>query len=142
MGRGADLVEEDYPCAASVIALKILLILHTNSLFLVLCYIIWYHKVMPNLITHHLFGQEIVKKLPTSLQEIVQKYPKEFSLGTQGPDLFFYYNAWPWLRGRDAKVVTKIGSIIHQKEVHTFFNEALEDLVYGHSRVSSSKELL
>lgn len=83
---------------------------------------------MPNLITHQLFGQEVLKTAPPALQQVVEAFPKEFNLGTQGPDLFFYYNAWPWLNQKKSKELTQVGSTIHQERIGQFFQAVLEDM--------------
>ncbi len=86
---------------------------------------------MPNLITHHLFGEEILKNTPSLLREIITSYPKEFALGCQGPDFFFYYNAWPWMNQKKAKKVAAMGGSIHKRLVESFFSALLEQISQG-----------
>lgn len=81
---------------------------------------------MPSLITHELFGKEVCRALPQKLSTIIQANIEEFSIGTSGPDLFFYYNAWPWLNQNEAKKIAKIGNEIHSHHIHEFFKDVFE----------------
>lgn len=46
---------------------------------------------MPGFTTHYLFGQQTYQKLHASaLKQNIQKYHTVYSLGLQGPDIFFY----------------------------------------------------
>ncbi len=82
---------------------------------------------MPNLITHELLGQEVLKEIPTPLKNTITHFPKEFSLGTSGPDCFFYYNSWPWLDQKKAKKIASLGSQIHNRNIQQFFKIIFED---------------
>ncbi len=90
--------------------------------------IICYSDIMPNLITHSLLGKKVVPTLPAFLQGVIADFPKEFVLGTQGPDIFFYYNAWPWLSQKKGKDFAVIGSSIHRSKINEFFGAVLEQL--------------
>lgn len=47
---------------------------------------------MPGFTTHYLFGQRTYQALTNnSLKQLIQKNHTAFSLGLQGPDIFFYY---------------------------------------------------
>lgn len=47
---------------------------------------------MPGFTTHYLFGQQTYPLLPTSnSKKAIQKYPRVYTLGLQGPDIFFYH---------------------------------------------------
>lgn len=78
---------------------------------------------MPSIITHELFAQEALKAAPANLKNTIQHYPKEFSIGSSGPDLFFYYNAWPWMDQKKGKVISHLGSQIHSDYIQDFFAE-------------------
>ena len=45
---------------------------------------------MPSLATHFLFGQDLFKKLDSSIEGTIKKSMGAFRLGLQGPDIFFY----------------------------------------------------
>lgn len=83
---------------------------------------------MPSLITHELFGKEVCRSLPPQLSKIIASNTQEFSIGTSGPDLFFYYNAWPWMNQTEAHKIATIGSAIHQHHIHDFFKAVFEQV--------------
>lgn len=74
---------------------------------------------MPNLWTHILFAEEIAKKSNIDTSE----FRNAFRFGAQGPDPFFYYNFWPWLKD---KSVTRIGGKIHTEHCGEFLIEMLK----------------
>lgn len=83
---------------------------------------------MPSLITHELFGKEVLRELPMQLSKIITDNIQEFSIGTSGPDLFFYYNAWPWLNQEEAKKIAQFGSIVHSQHINDFFKVTFEEV--------------
>lgn len=83
---------------------------------------------MPSLITHELFGKEVLRELPPQLTKIINDNIEEFSIGTSGPDLFFYYNAWPWLNQKEAKYVANLGSMMHSQHINDFFKSIFEEV--------------
>lgn len=47
---------------------------------------------MPGFVTHHIFGINAFHGLPKgNAKDIIRKHNKAYSLGLQGPDLFFYF---------------------------------------------------
>lgn len=46
---------------------------------------------MPAIFTHIQFGKEVVATLPPAFQDLKEKHPEVFYLGTQGPDVLFYH---------------------------------------------------
>jgi len=79
---------------------------------------------VPALLTHYLCGDEMVKSVDTpEIIEVIDSHRNLFNLGTQGPDIFFYHNAWPWAEG---KSLSKVGSKLHHEKVKAFFEYALE----------------
>ncbi|MFV0380317.1 MAG: zinc dependent phospholipase C family protein [Anaerorhabdus sp.] len=76
---------------------------------------------MPSVITHELFAQETLKLLSPNLKNTIMNFPMEYSIGSSGPDLFFYYNAWPWLNREKAKNISHVGSLIHDDNINKFF---------------------
>lgn len=78
---------------------------------------------MPALLTHYLCGDAVHKSINISeITDTVSKYRRLFNLGTQGPDIFFYHNAWPWAEGES---LSKVGSRLHDEKVKDFFKYAL-----------------
>lgn len=87
-------------------------------------------NIMPSIITHELFAREALKTVPAALKNTILNYPKEFSIGSSGPDLFFYYNAWPWLSTSKENNINKLGSLIHNQNIKEFFKEAFIQVKY------------
>lgn len=76
---------------------------------------------MPGFTTHYLFGQQSYQNLCTSgLKQNIQKYHKVFSLGLQGPDIFFYDILSLILSDRNP------GSVAHTADTHCFLRYLLE----------------
>jgi hypothetical protein len=75
---------------------------------------------MPSILTHYLCGKKSLK--------LFNKYKKTqmsenvFNLGTQGPDILFFHNQWPWIKKPS---ISYIGDTIHDKNVNNFFNNMI-----------------
>lgn len=67
---------------------------------------------MPASLTHHLFAQ---KALPQAAQVMpfLDIHSDLIAVGTQGPDLFFFYGIVPWRKRVNAKLAHAIGSELH-----------------------------
>lgn len=78
---------------------------------------------MPALLTHYLCGDMVLKSIdaPGAADMIIQ-HRNLFNLGTQGPDIFFYHNALPWVKGES---LSKLGGKLHSEKVRAFFECAL-----------------
>ncbi|MHB8064287.1 MAG: zinc dependent phospholipase C family protein [Ruminiclostridium sp.] len=74
---------------------------------------------MPNFVTHYLCGVEAVKNIASEkCRELIRKHQNVFNLGTQGPDILFYYGIWPW----SGKVNSPgIGHDMHVSKVNLVF---------------------
>ena len=46
---------------------------------------------MPGFITHYICGQAIFKNLDPDAQKMIMPHSQFYNIGTQGPDIFFYY---------------------------------------------------
>ncbi|MCL1986716.1 MAG: zinc dependent phospholipase C family protein [Firmicutes bacterium] len=46
---------------------------------------------MPGFITHYICGQAALKAADQNVQKIIKPYEQFYNIGTQGPDIFFYY---------------------------------------------------
>lgn len=76
---------------------------------------------MPGFTTHYLFGQQAYQRLrPSSLKQTIQKYHTAFSLGLQGPDIFFY-DILSFLSAKKNP-----GSIAHTADTKEFLQHLLE----------------
>ena len=79
---------------------------------------------MPALLTHYICGDEVVKTIDVSeVINVINSHRNMFNLGTQGPDFFFYHNAWPWSKGES---LYQIGVKLHFEKVKAFFDNALD----------------
>lgn len=74
---------------------------------------------MPAIYAHDRFGAKVSEQLYGDLREIVTKYYPQFSIGLQGPDIFFFYQ--PYRRNR----ISRYGSLLHQVSALSFFGRAL-----------------
>lgn len=74
---------------------------------------------MPAIYAHDRFGAEVSKRLDGDLREIINKYYPQFSIGLQGPDIFFFYR--PFCRNR----INKYGTLLHHVSALPFFKHAL-----------------
>lgn len=82
---------------------------------------------MPGLLAHYLCGDEMIKILDNSrLKDIILKYRQVFNIGTQGPDIFFYYIPRQRIRHNGLR---KIGNTIHESNVTPFFQNAIDYII-------------
>ena len=81
---------------------------------------------MPAIITHSFFAEDTLGNLKDPvLKNVISSRMDLFYLGAQGPDIFFYYKAKPWIKYDG---VEKIGTIMHENLVDTFFKESFDYL--------------
>lgn len=86
---------------------------------------------MPGFTTHYLFGVNTYKKInDTTLQKTIFENHAAYSLGLQGPDIFFYYLPY-YLSPRH-----NIGSISHAEDTRNF----LRHLINSPSLFQNQKE--
>lgn len=87
---------------------------------------------MPGLFTHYLCGSRMLELLENqTLRDVVIRYRQVFNLGTQGPDIFFYYRVWPWTNSHG---IEKIGERMHGKKVSAFFTSAVQYIMNREGR--------
>ncbi len=75
---------------------------------------------MPALYAHNRFGADVFNQLDDELKKILEKYYTQFRIGTQGPDLFFFY------RLVIPNHVSKCGGDMHKENAALFFEKAVE----------------
>ncbi|MCL2603116.1 MAG: zinc dependent phospholipase C family protein [Defluviitaleaceae bacterium] len=74
---------------------------------------------MPGFLTHYLGGQAVLARLPEDTRKLIEgDHARIYNLGTQGPDIFFYYVPG-FMRVRSKG----IGSDIHEADFGKFFME-------------------
>ena len=49
---------------------------------------------MPASLAHFQFGREVLCSLDETVRAAVLTYPKEYDIGQQGPDVFFFYQPY------------------------------------------------
>lgn len=82
--------------------------------------------VIPNVVTHGLMALDVYNKLQSSsVQSAIRAYPKSYLLGSNGPDLLFYYKVFPWEDQTLNKAVAQFGNKVHESHINDFFTYAL-----------------
>lgn len=82
---------------------------------------------MPNVITHGLMAQDVRSQLNAPLlHRAIDAHNVAYFLGSSGPDIFFYYNQWPWTNQDDAKVMHDLGNLIHKEKINAFYQAWIE----------------
>ncbi|WP_232505389.1 zinc dependent phospholipase C family protein [Erysipelothrix larvae] len=81
---------------------------------------------MPNVVTHGLMALDVYNQLPPStIKTAIKAHPKAYLLGSNGPDILFYYNVFPWQDQTLNKKVADYGNHVHSYKVDAFYNEAV-----------------
>ncbi len=81
---------------------------------------------MPDIITHILFGCDMLDKLhKNKWKNIIKNNKNLFLLGCQGPDIFYYNDFLPWIKNKRGP---KIGVLMHEKKTGDFFVEGIKYL--------------
>ncbi len=83
---------------------------------------------MPNIITHKIFAEEVLKKLKKKdIAEFIIRHQQIYYIGCNGPDFLFFYHAKPWeiLKKHD---MNEIGSKLHKQGINTFYEEAIQSI--------------
>ena len=94
---------------------------------------------MPGYLTHYLAGRELFGKMSENLQKTVKSNRKIFNLGSQGPDIFFYY-----FPGMIRKATRRIGTHMHENDLGYFLaymakcaksaqNNAERDVIFSYT---------
>ena len=84
---------------------------------------------MPGFVTHYLFGVNSYKKIKNeSLRTMLKVNRNVYTLGLQGPDLFFFY--LPASIGKQMN----IGSILHKENTNSFFHEMIKYMEEVHGK--------
>jgi len=79
---------------------------------------------MPGLITHYLGGQAALAAVSQEIRDYILPVERLFNIGTQGPDIFFYY-----IPGFFTKRIRGIGSTMHNENLGLFFLYLAEILI-------------
>lgn len=80
---------------------------------------------MPNIITHGLFAKSVFEEIQdASIKEAITLHPREFIIGSNGPDFFFFYR---FFHSEEADF-RNIGSLVHASHTHQFYQKAFDIL--------------
>jgi hypothetical protein len=92
---------------------------------------------MPSLITHYLCGEKSISISDSKpVKDIIANHRQAFNLGTQGPDIFFFYGI---LHLPDSAEVNEIAELIHHEKISLFFHNTLDYMLH---KAGSYRELL
>lgn len=75
---------------------------------------------MPAYYAHHRFGAKVSAVMSGEPKEIIDKYYTQFSIGLQGPDIFFFYRPW------SSNNITRYGNHLHEVSAYPFFEHAIQ----------------
>jgi len=79
---------------------------------------------MPELITHCLISDKVSAKMTDkNIKALLDRYPKEFTLGAQGGDLFFFYH-YGILKNKES--IPDFGERLHKENIDQFFKLGAE----------------
>ncbi len=78
---------------------------------------------MPGLVTHYIFGHSVLNKLDEDDKNTINRNFEIFNIGTQGPDMFFYY-----IPGLLKQRTKQLGLIMHKKNIRDFFKEVIVEM--------------
>lgn len=84
---------------------------------------------MPAQITHFLHAASVYNALPVHIRLKIRKSRKLYNIGSQGPDIFFYY-----LPGILRKKTRGIGSKMHKKGAGEFFSQMATSIAKIHKK--------
>jgi len=78
---------------------------------------------MPNIWTHLIFGQQVLKKTGETKLIADPSNKRLFNMGCQGPDFLFYHHFLPWKKG---KTLNRLGSAMHAHSCGPVIMDMLE----------------
>ena len=83
---------------------------------------------MPNLITHKIFAEEVLKHIDNrKIRRIIENNLQLYGIGSNGPDPLFFYDATPWNLFHD-NFVSQIGNTLHCGYVNDFYIASLKEI--------------
>jgi hypothetical protein len=77
---------------------------------------------VPSMITHRLFADDILANLHNGkVKSAIQQTFELYSIGSSGPDFFFFYGVWPWRNREKSRNFHKFGSWMHHEKIDVLF---------------------
>lgn len=78
---------------------------------------------MPNIITHGLFAKTVYNEISNKkLKNTIRQYPREFIIGSNGPDFFFFYKFF----NKEYAHIRNIGNRVHASKINDFYRCAMK----------------
>lgn len=78
---------------------------------------------MPDVLTHILCGHDVINNLGKDISKAILEHEKLFNLGCQGPDMFFYNDFIPTVKGKRGP---KFGKMMHREKTGDFLVESIK----------------
>src|SRR5574344_2733260 len=79
---------------------------------------------MPSIVTHHLFAEDVLNKLPKSIQKSINPSLKEYYIFAQSFDNLFYYQFFCLNAGYD---IQHLGHIAQETNTNLYFKSILNE---------------
>ena len=80
---------------------------------------------MPNIITHTIFCEEVLKKIENQkYRQMIELHLEEYHIGTNGPDFFFFHGTFPFWKKNTSKI-PMIGTMFHRENINLFYETAI-----------------
>jgi len=76
---------------------------------------------MPGFLTHYIAGQAVLGSTKSDIRKIIENSERLYNLGTQGPDIFFYY-----IPGTIRKRSRGVGTQMHRNDLGKFLTQMAE----------------
>ena len=93
---------------------------------------------MPNIITHGLFAKAVYDEISDQkLKEIIKEFPREYIIGSNGPDFLFFYKFFQ----KKYAPVRELGSKVHAGHVNEFYDLAF-DLIQNEKDATLQKAMI
>ncbi|TDW20832.1 zinc dependent phospholipase C [Breznakia blatticola] len=94
---------------------------------------------MPNLITHNIFCEEVLKDINNKkYRDIITSHMEEYRIGSNGPDFLFFHGVFPLYKTPDVHI-SKIGTKLHRGKVNAFYKSAIETyLNYPNNKIKKA----
>lgn len=81
---------------------------------------------MPASLAHHLFTKAALDRYGAQLP-FLSSYTSLVSIGSQGPDPFYFYGSLPWRKHSDTEVINGVGSLMHSPDPLTVLPKLIEE---------------
>ncbi|MFS0723279.1 hypothetical protein [Paenibacillus sp. 1P07SE] len=81
---------------------------------------------MPNIWTHLIFGQHVLRETREAEKIADPDMERLFNFGCQGPDFLFYHNYLPWKKD---KTMNRLGSAMHSRHCGPVIMDMLEGAI-------------